>query len=269
MTSLSRPRPTRPRLEYVNPAMVNGCAVHRFGNGPTLVCLPGFTDTVRSWQPLIDSLGDRVEIAFIELPGLGHPAPGRSPATIDGLATLTAQVIQRSWTTPITMLGHSLGSALAVRAAHRLAPQCRAIISIEGNLTAADAFFTGQAAAFDDALAFKHSLTAQVQHLAAAGQAPPSFAHSVAVADPHAMWTLGRDVARQSAGDQLGHEFVAAPCPTRYLWSVATTSQASQDFLRHHQIPHHQLDMGHHWPWLSQPERIADLLYRALPAARE
>lgn len=269
MTSLSRPRRTRPRLGYVNPAMVNGCAIYRFGNGPTLVCLPGFTDTVHSWQPLIDALCDRVEIALVELPGLGHPVPGPSPATMDGLATLTAQVVWQSWVTPITMLGHSLGSALAVRAAHRLAPQCRAIISIEGNLTAADAFFTGQAAAFDDAHAFKHSLTAQVQDLAADGQAPASFADSVAAADPHTMWTVGRDVACQSAGDQLGQEFLAAPCPSVYVWSAATTSAASQDFLHHHQIPHHQLDIGHHWPWLTHPELVADLIFRAMPFARE
>jgi predicted alpha/beta hydrolase family esterase len=46
--------------------------------------------------------------------------------------------------------GHSLGAAIAVRAAHRLATRVAGVFSIEGNLTQADAYFSGAACRFDD-----------------------------------------------------------------------------------------------------------------------
>jgi hypothetical protein len=64
-------------------------------------------------------------------------------------------------------------------------------VSIEGHLTADDAYFTGQAAAFDDPDTFKAELTTHARQFATAGRAPASFAASVAAADPHTIWALG------------------------------------------------------------------------------
>src|SRR6185503_16355634 len=94
----------------------DGCAVHRAGAGPAVVCLPGFVDGVDSWQPLLADLSDRYDTGLIELPALSRP--GRLPvvATVTGIAGLTAAVVRRVWAAPVTLVGHSLGSAVAVRA---------------------------------------------------------------------------------------------------------------------------------------------------------
>jgi pimeloyl-ACP methyl ester carboxylesterase len=243
-----------------NTQMIDGCALHRQGAGVGVVCLPAFADTVRSWHPLVSALSDRCEVVVVELPGLSRPGrlPGRP--TVTDIANLTAGIVRRVWATPVTVVGHSLGSAVAVRAAQQLDGQCQAIVSIEGNLTAHDAFLTGQAAGHDDPVEFKASLAVQIDTLVAAGEAPASFAESVRAADAATMWALGRDVALQSRDDGFGHEFVQLTCPSLYLWSRATTPQPSQDFLRAHAVPHHELGIAHHWPWIVDPAVVAALI---------
>jgi len=232
----------------------DGCAVHRAGTGTPVVCLPGFVDGVRSWEPLLAALSDRYDVGLLELPALSRP--GRLPvaATVTGIAGLTAAVVQRVWATPVILVGHSLGSAVAVRAANLLGARCQAVVSIEGNLTADDAFFTGQAARYDDPAAYQATLLAQ---LVTGGQAPASFAASLAAADAATIWALGRDVARESNGDRFGHELRRLTHPRLYLWSSATTSPASQAFLHAHAMPQQELGVGHHWPWLVDPGTVA------------
>jgi pimeloyl-ACP methyl ester carboxylesterase len=235
----------------------DGCAVHRVGAGPGIVCLPGFVDSVRSWQPLMAALSDRYDVGLVELPALSRP--GRLPvaATVTGIAGLTAAVVRRVWATPVTLVGHSLGSAVAVRAASLLGDQCGAVVSIEGNLGADDAYFTGQAVGYDDPAEYQTNLLAQIEQLVAGGQAPASFAASLRAADAATIWALGRDVAQESRDDGFGHELCRLTRPLRYLWSRATTAQAGQAFLHAHAIPQHELGIGHHWPWLVDPALVA------------
>jgi pimeloyl-ACP methyl ester carboxylesterase len=235
----------------------DGCTVHRAGAGPAIVCLPGFVDGVESWQPLLAALLDRYDTGLIELPALSRP--GRLPvaATVTGIAGLTAAAIQRVWDTPVILVGHSLGSAVAVRAANLLGARCRAVVSIEGNLTADDAYFTGQAAGHDDPAGYQRTLLAQIEQLQTGGQAPASFAAALRSADAATIWALGRDVARESNDDRFGHELRRLTHPRLYLWSAATTSPASQAFLHAHAIPQRQLGVGHHWPWLVDPAAVA------------
>jgi pimeloyl-ACP methyl ester carboxylesterase len=103
-----------------NTQMIDGCALHRQGAGVGVVCLPAFADTVRSWHPLVSALSDRCEVVVVELPGLSRPGrlPGRP--TVTDIANLTAGIVRRVWATPVTVVGHSLGSAVAVRAAQQL-----------------------------------------------------------------------------------------------------------------------------------------------------
>jgi len=238
-------------------SVVDGCAVHTRGAGtPVVVGLPGFTDSVASWRPLVDVLARRLGTAVIELPGLSHPIPRPDSSSLDQFADRIARVVGHRWSAPVVLVGHSLGSVLAVRAAHRLAGQCEAIVSIEGNLTADDAFFTGQAAGFDDAEAFKAHLAGQARRLAAEGRAPASFADSIGAADAHTVWTLGREVAECGTGVRFGEELRRAPCRTLYLWSARTAAPASQEFLHH--LTHEELGLGHHWPWLVDAERVAE-----------
>jgi surfactin synthase thioesterase subunit len=107
--------------------------VHRQGAGPALVCLPAFADSTASWRLLTDTLSDRFDVAVLELPGLNRAGEPPVDPDLASLADLIARALKHTWTSQLTIIGHSAGAALAVRAAHMLKGQCRAIVSIEGN----------------------------------------------------------------------------------------------------------------------------------------
>lgn len=121
-----------------------------------------------------------------------------------------------------------------------------------------DAFLTGQATNYDYPANLKDDLIERVGRLAVAGQAPASYAESLAAADAHTLWLLGRDIVRLSAGDGLGREFVHAPCPTLHLWSQATTTRPAGNFLsanRSHIVSWASATL---WPWVVDPGAVAD-----------
>jgi pimeloyl-ACP methyl ester carboxylesterase len=244
-----------------------GCVLHRVGAGTPLVCVPGFADSAVSWWPLADALMVHHEVAVLDLPGFGAaPAPGFD-VTVAALAEMIAEIVRSRWAGPVALVGHSLGAALAVRAAQQLPEQCAAVVSIEGNLTAQDGYFSGQATRHNDPHTFKRVFADQVRRLVEDGQAPACYADSVAAADPRSMYTLGRDATTNGAADGFGQEFAALRCPTVYLWSRTTTPPPTQDYLRDHHLPHHRLTIEHHWPWTIRADSVADLVHAAAVTA--
>jgi pimeloyl-ACP methyl ester carboxylesterase len=174
--------------------------------------VPGFADNGASWEPLLDL----VPAEFADL-------SAAEPATIAGHAATLAEQL----TEPAILIAHSIGSAIAVEAAHQVGPRCLGLLSIEGNLTPEDAYFTGTAADYDDPEEFKRAHLARTRRLVAGGQAPASYAVAVVAADARRMWTLGRDAR---TGD-FGPRYRALACPTLYLWSATTTPPTTVEYL--------------------------------------
>lgn len=80
-----------------------------------LVLLHGFTQTGRSWAPVVAELGERYRCFAPDLPGHGD-ATERRPATFDAVAAyLGALRIER-----FTLCGYSMGGRLALATALRL-----------------------------------------------------------------------------------------------------------------------------------------------------
>jgi pimeloyl-ACP methyl ester carboxylesterase len=233
----------------------------RAGGGHPVVCVPAFADSAVSWQPLLRVLADRRHhVAVVDLPGFGAASATASPATIPGYADLIARYVANEFSEPATLVGHSLGSVIAVLAAHRLGVRCRAVVSLEGNLTAEDAYFSGQAADYADPAGFKRAFAAQVRELVAADRAPASYAESVETADAECMWALGRDARARGAKGGFGQQYRRLPVPTLYLWASTTTTPATQDYLTRYRIPRHRLLIEHHWPWREAPAIVAGTL---------
>ena len=242
-----------------SPIVVNGCAIHRFGAGSPVVCVPAFADAVESWQSLVTALSlHRHEVAVIELPGFGVAPPPAHPLEIASAADRVVDAVRRCWGQPVTLVGHSLGSVIAVRAAQQLAEGCAALISLEGNLTEEDAYWSSRATRYDDALAFKSDFCAMVHELVTAGRAPASYWRAVQAADAECMWRLGRDVATRGSGGSLGAEFCRLGVSRGYLWAASTTPIATQDYLREHELPNVRLVAEHHWPWTIDAQTVAN-----------
>jgi pimeloyl-ACP methyl ester carboxylesterase len=187
--------------------------------------------------------------------------PSQRGASLDALADWLARTIDSSTPAgPVGLVGHSLGTAIAVRAVSRV-DRVVGLFSIEGNLTAADAYFSGLAASFDHPLHFRDALLDRVRALAEAAPAEQRDAlwryhAAVRGTAPEVVWTVGRSAHAASAGDGLGQEYRALAVPTLYYWSPDSATREAQDYVRAHAL-HQVAFAGGHWPMIDQPARTA------------
>jgi pimeloyl-ACP methyl ester carboxylesterase len=113
----SSPHSVRGKLHSA-PATPPPLFVRDTGRGSPLVLVHGLASSSRYWEPHFETLGQSYRVIAPDLLGFG-----RSPKPFDGaytpeqhLAALTAQ-IERRVDRPVTLVGHSMGSVLALRLA--------------------------------------------------------------------------------------------------------------------------------------------------------
>ena len=113
-----------------------------------LVLLHGFTQTGRSWQPVLHALAARYRAIAPDLPGHGEFAERRpaSFAACDAYVRVLAEA-------PITLAGYSMGGRIALHAALSLGPLVGRLVLIGASPGIADAAERAARAAADAALA--------------------------------------------------------------------------------------------------------------------
>jgi 2-succinyl-6-hydroxy-2,4-cyclohexadiene-1-carboxylate synthase len=113
-----------------------------------LVLLHGFTQTGRSWQPVLHALAARYRAIAPDLPGHGGFAE-RRPASFAACDAYVRVLADQ----PITLAGYSMGGRIALHAALSLGPRVRRLILVGASPGIADAAERAARAAEDAALA--------------------------------------------------------------------------------------------------------------------
>jgi pimeloyl-ACP methyl ester carboxylesterase len=252
---------------------------HRGGSGPPLVLLHGFTDTWRTWEPMLGRLEESFEVLAPTL--AGHAGGPPLPAGVDPdtaiVDAVEAAMDAAGWETA-TIVGNSLGGYVALHLAAR--GRARAVVALAP---------AGGWAIGDPALAEVHAYFRQLAELVAQAaphaeqiaatpegraQATAAIASTAEHLSPALVSTLIRgadacDVEPLIAyAERAGWDIDAASvtCPVRIVWGtedrVLALPGAAVRF-REEWFPRAEwieIDGGGHCPQLDHPLETAELI---------
>ncbi len=219
--------------------------------------IAGFGDNASMFEPLLSTeLANRCELVPLDLPGFG--APALSDAT--SLAALGDWVADEARTRAAeAVMAHSVASIIASMAAGADGSPIERIISLEGNLTAEDAYFSGRAAEFDDPQSFRNWFLPRLATKAESDPILARYVQAVELADPKALWELGCDAHRFSQAEHPG-EWLQRTAKVTYVVNRANCADASMQWLDQSGLDVVELPNASHWPTVDQPEQLAGRL---------
>ena len=229
-----------------------------------MLLIAGFGDNATMFDGLLETrLADEFHVVPLDLPGFGRQADsGRT--TLRSLADFVVKQAQEIGAEII--VAHSVASIIASMAAGRADCPLRTIVSLEGNLTAEDAYFSGTATDFDNPQEFRTAFLARLGKLAAGAPVIARYREQVAQADPHAMWELGCDARRFSERTHPG-EFLAVSAEAVYLYNPKNCPESSLNWLASSDLPRLVLENATHWKSVDQPVQLAGKIDDALKIA--
>ena len=221
-------------------------------------CLHGVGESGIPFFPLLGSeVARRHRIVVPDLPGFGASPPlEKGAATFDRMVTHVQQLVAAfSGERRIALVGHSIGAMIATEVARPINARVQALISIEGNLTPADAYLTGRAAAHSDPGAYIQELLERIGAEAAAGEpGAAGLLASLHFADPATTWELARTAAARSTADRAGADFAAASCRKHYHDGERSLSAEARKLLAQHEIQSRAFPGVGHWLMVAAPD---------------
>ncbi len=224
------------------------------GEARAIVLVAGFGDDASLYDGLLETpLATRFELHPIDLPGFGAPplAGGTSLASLARFVAQRARAIGAG-----IAVGHSLGSVVVSLAASEPGSPISRIVSLEGNLTAEDAYFSGTASEYADATSFRAAFLARLDELGASDPIVARYRRVVARADPRALWELGNDAHRFSSA-QVPGKVLAAAARTTYVYDPANCSERSVAWLQESDLEQLVCHGASHWMSVDEPEVLA------------
>ncbi len=252
--------------------------LHRGGEGPPLLLLHGFTDTWRTWEPVLGRLEERFEVLAPTLVGHAggprHPADGASDdALVDAVE---AMLDEAGWEAP-AIAGNSLGGFVAMRLAER--GRARSVVALapaggwaEGDPAIAETlrYFRVMAKMVRDAAPRAGEIAATPEGRIAASAAYASNADHLS-ADLLAHLIRGAAACDSEPlvdfAEREGWRLDPAriTCPVRFVWGtddklLVLPGAATRFRTEFPQAEWIEIDGGGHCPQLDHPIEAAELI---------
>jgi pimeloyl-ACP methyl ester carboxylesterase len=227
-----------------------------------MICIAGFGDDSSMFADLAgSSLSSFIEVVPFDLPGFGAPALNEDPTTLGSMARVVDAKARDSGARVV--LAHSVASIIASLAALREGSPIEVILSLEGNLTAEDAYFSGTAASYDTPAAFRSAFLARLAEMADDQPIIARYHDVVEKADPIALWQLGKD-AHEFSQDHVPGEVLARAANATYLFNPANLPMPSLCWLNDHDMRRIELQRASHWASIDKPDLLAESIMSAL-----
>lgn len=228
---------------------------------PAILLIAGFGDDSSMFSGLSQtSLADAYDLIAIDLPGFGAPK-SQSETTLDMLGKFVSAKA-KEFAAEI-VIAHSVASIIASLAANEPDSPITTILSLEGNITAEDAYFSGTAATYDNPDLFKSAFLARLEDMSESQPIIKRYRSVVSKADPIALWQLGSDAHRFSS-EQVPGELLVSSANATYLYNPNNCPDSTLKWLRENSIKKIILDNATHWVSVSQPFLLAEKILSAI-----
>ena len=233
----------------------------RGSDKPGMLCLAGFGDDATLFEPLLQTeLARKVDVWPIDLPGFGG-VDALKETSVRSLAQFVASEVQRRQAKVI--MAHSVASIVATVAVESLHAPLPLIVSLEGNLTVDDAYFSGLAADFEDPTQFKAAFLEKLAKIDDERGVIARYRARVATSDPQALWQLGRD-AKSFSLQQAPGERLRRSADVVYIYNPENCPAASLKWLAAQPLDGVVVDGASHWATIDQPGSVAKAVMAAL-----
>ena len=226
----------------------------RDADKPVMLMLAGFGDNASMFDGLVGSaLAASFDVLPVDLPGFGG-MPAAEETSLSALADFVAAKAVE--TRAEVIVAHSVASIVASLAAQRADCPVTTILSLEGNLTAEDAYFSGTAADYDSPADFHAAFLARLDQMAETAPEIARYRRQVARADVRALWQLGCDARRFSDLYSPGEVLLGA-AKAVYLYNPDNCPESTLRWLERHDLPKVVLRNATHWISVDQPGLLA------------
>ncbi len=100
------------------------------GSGPTLVLIHGFPLNRATWQKQLDAFRASYRIIAPDLRGLGESEAGSGAITMAQFAEDTHELLKQVGTSPVVLVGHSMGGYVALAFAHQFPQMLHGLVLV-------------------------------------------------------------------------------------------------------------------------------------------
>ncbi|MEM6538010.1 MAG: hypothetical protein AAF668_09810 [Pseudomonadota bacterium] len=228
----------------------------------TIICIAGFGDNATMFDPLVAAAtGSEVQYHPINLPGFGAPALGAHKTSLEAMASYVMYCAKDLGAEIV--LAHSVASIIATIAAQKPHSPVTSIMSLEGNLTREDAYFSGTAARYGSADQFRTAFLNRLEENAKDDPLIERYRGVVACADGQALWELGCDADRFSAEHSPGRLLQTVP-RAAYFFNPRNIPESSLLWLESNELPKFELPEASHWASIDKPHLLCRKINEAL-----
>lgn len=228
---------------------------------PVVLFIAGFGDNASMFEGLADThIAKDYRLQPLSLPGFGAPSLF-AKTTLNALAQFVADRAKERGAEII--VAHSVASIIASLAAEKSGCPLTTILSLEGNITAEDAYFSGTAADYDDPASFRKAFLDRLDEMSTTAPIIQRYRQAVSEADPVALWQLGTD-ARRFSEKHVPGAVLQNSAKVIYLYNPKNCPKSTLDWLKDNPMDRIVLENATHWTSVDQPDMLADKIAQAL-----
>ncbi len=244
---------------------------HRFaGHGrPTILFIHGLGESGLCFEDAFKQTAlDDFNLLVPDLAGYGRSSSAASysfHAQLDRIRRL----VDHFYTEPLHVVGHSLGSDLAILACQSVVPQAASLTILEGHLTFSGVFIANRAVAayergeFDEWWTHGFRDTIVYEQWGAHSLATRGYYASLRFARPQAMLENSLELVRRR---EFGDVYCALTMPKLFCYGSQSVTEPTLEFLAAHNLESRKFE-GAHWFMLDQPSEFYQSLAAFLAAA--